>query len=242
MRFLSFLVLLILSSGCATDQRTANVTDGAYRTSGVEQFFLAELPDWGNFSAAGKCYKSRSFQYFDFAKLGQSYQLSYREQVELQAQYNARLEEYFRSTAKNFLKPMEESSFFSNTMEQVKGGVRHFKLPRVKEIDLIWLEGFSQAGQEAQLIKRAREGKFEERLPVIFSSCLSRLALQQWISDHNLDGVGFYTLSAEWLSSFDPQSTARPGLYLDLKQLLGPEIKINFTAPAQYPLNHELIF
>jgi hypothetical protein len=239
MRFLNSLVLLTLLS-CAAPEARQSFENGAYRTSGVEQFFLPELPEWANFSAAGKCSKSRSFQYLEFSRLARNYQLSYPELIELQAQYNARLEDYFKSTAKNFLKPMEESSFFTNTLEQVRGGVRLLKLPRVSEVDVIWLEGFIQTGQEKQLIRMLQQGKFDERLPILFSSCLSKMALQQWILLNKLEEQGLYTISAEWLSPFDASFSRRPGFYLHLQPLLGP-VKLNLIAPPNHPLNNELI-
>src|SRR5665648_237885 len=121
MRFLNYLLLLILYS-CSNGEVRQASRQAPYRTSGIEQFFLPELPTWANHSASGQCFKKHSFQYLDFTKLSKTYQLNYSDLVELQAQYNERLEAYFRSTAVRFLKPVEEASFFSNTIENVKGG------------------------------------------------------------------------------------------------------------------------
>ena len=128
MKFLSFSLLLILIS-CTNGPVRQDVDDAPYRTSGLEQFFLPELPTWANTSASGQCFKKHNFQYLDFSKLSSTYQLKYPELVELQAQYNERLESYFRSTAVRFVKPVEEAAFFSNTLENVRGGVKHFKIP-----------------------------------------------------------------------------------------------------------------
>ena len=140
MKYLSCLVLLSLISCSGSSIKQTIDPNTGYRTSGVEQYFLPELPRWANFSAAGSCFKNSSFTYLNFPKIKEAYQLSYPEMVELQAQYNERLENYFRSTAVRFLKPVEEASFFSNTLEQVRGGVRSLKLPPVQEVEVIWLE------------------------------------------------------------------------------------------------------
>jgi len=226
MKYLSYLVLLALIS-CRSQPSVKDLETSAYRSSGVEQFFLPELPKWANHSGVGSCFKVSSFQYLDFPKLKEAYQLSYPQMLELQAQYNERLENYFRSTAVRFLKPMEEASFFSNTLEQVRGGVRQLKLPPVvREVDVIWLESYPVV----ELKKLAASGQFDERLPLLFSSCHSRQSLGQWIAQEQLEEAGFYLLTAEWLSPFDKDLQYQPRLSINLKELLGPNIKINFKA------------
>lgn len=225
MRYLNFLVLLILISCGSSETKNGFDPSLSYRTSGVEQFFLPELPEWGNFSSAGACFKTSSFHYMNFKKLKEAYQLSYAQMIELQAQYNERLENYFRSTALRFLKPVEEASFFANTLEQVRAGVKSLKLPPVTEVEVIWLEAFTPA----ELKKIANSERFNEKLPILFSSCYSKQALTQWLMQEQLEEAGFYLLTAEWLSPYNSQTESQAGLKLDLAQLLGPNIKITLN-------------
>lgn len=240
MKFLNCLVLLLIIS-CSNGEVRKNVDDVSYQTSGIEQFFLTEIPAWANASGSGQCFKSASFTYLDYPKLAKSYQLSYQEMAELQAQYNDRLESYFRSTSVRFLKPMEQSSFFSNTLEQVRSGTRHLKLPEVKEVDVIWLDGFVQKGKVEELKAMANKGSFDQRLPIIYSSCLSRQAINQWLSEHNLEQVGFYVLTGEWLSPYGSDLALKPGLRLELKQLMNKDIKIKIISPDSHLLPTELV-
>lgn len=238
---LSFLALLTLIS-CTTDSSRQSIKDTPYRTSGVEQFFLAELPGWKNSSAFGKCFKSNSFQYLDFAKLNVTYQLSYREMIELQGQYNQKREDYFRSTAYRFLKPVEEAAFFSNTLEQVRGGVKHFHIPDVREVDVIWLEGFLQEEKGLQrLSQMAAAGLFDERLTILFSSCLSNQRLVQWVTESGLEQVGFYLLSAEWLTPYGGDLTLKTGLHIEIKQLLNPGVKVKLVTPNEKISTNEIV-
>ena len=226
MKFLNCLVLLTLIS-CASSELKQNIDSSAsYRTSGAEQFFLPELPKWANFSSEGRCFKANSFTYLNFQKIKEAYQLSYLEMIELQAQYNERLENYFRSTAVRFLKPMEEASFFSNTLEQVKGGVRSLKLPHVQEVEVIWLESFTAA----EIKKIVRSEKFNQKLPILFSSCHSKQSLSQWIAEEQLEDVGLHTLTAEWLSPYTSQATAKAGLSLELRELFGKNIQVTIIS------------
>lgn len=241
MKFLNFSLLLILTS-CSNGIVRKNATDATYRTSGIEQFFLPELPAWANHSSSGQCFKKNSFQYLDFNKIGSIYNLKYPQLLELQAQYNERLESYFRTTAARFLKPVEEAAFFSNTLENVRAGVRHFKVPEgVKEIDIIWLDRFIVNNQVQELKKMNDSGRFDENPPVIFTACFSKQDLSLWLIENNLDQVGIYSLTAEWLSPYGFDLQLKPGLQLDLKNLMKSDLKMNLITPAKDILPSEII-
>lgn len=240
MKFLNCLVLLLIIS-CGNGELRKNVDENTYQTSGVEQFFLAEIPTWANSSASGECFKSTSYTYLDYPKLSRSYQLSYQQMAELQAQYNDRLESYFRSTSVRFLKPVEQASFFSNTLEQVRAGVKLLKLPPVKEVDVIWLDAYVKEGKIEQLKSMAKNGGFDQRLPILFSGCLSRQALSQWLSEHNLDQVGFQVLSAEWLSPYGSDFTLKTGLHVEIKRLMNKDVKVRMITPDTKILPTEIV-
>jgi hypothetical protein len=241
MRYLSFFLPLILIS-CSQGEIRQSIDETGYRTSGIEQFFLPELPAWANHSASGECFKKHSFQYLDFNKLGSVYQLTYPELLELQAQYNDRLESYFRSTTIRFLRPVEESAFFANTLENVKGGVRYFKLPQtVNKVDLIFLDRYIALGREDEIRKMSEAGKFDEAVPVIFSACLSRQDLNQWLVEKNLDQVGFYSLTAEWLSPYSEKLQMVPKIHLEIKKLLRPNVEVRPISPEKGQLSSEIV-
>ncbi len=240
MKYLNSLVLLLLIS-CGGGEVRRDSENVPYRTSGVEQFFLPELPTWTNFSSSGQCFKSSSFHYLDFSKLSSQYQLSYVEMIELQAQYNERIENYFRSTAVRFLKPVEEASFFSNTLEQVRGGVRHIKLPKVTDVDVIWIDSFLQENKMSELKKMMEAGRFNENLPLLFSSCLSHQGLVQLVAENNLEDAGFYFLSAETLSAFGSDFVLKPGLRVELAKIFDPKIKFKLLTSNPKLLPTEIV-
>jgi hypothetical protein len=241
MKYLSFSLLLILIS-CSQSEIRKDISDTPYRTSGIEQYFLAELPAWANHSASGQCFKKHSFQYLDLNKLGGVYQLKYPELIELQAQYNDRLESYFRSTAVRFIKPVEEAAFFSNTLENVRGGVKTFKLPLMADkVDVIWVDRYIALKQVSEIKKMQQMGRFEERLPILFSSCLSRQDLNQWLIENNLDQIGFYSLTAEWLSPYSSGLEMKPGLHLEIKKLMGANVQVRFVSPGEILLPTEIV-
>jgi hypothetical protein len=223
MKYLNFLLLLTLISCGSGELKNDFESSAGYRTSGVEQFMLPELPQWSNGSSSGDCFKVSSFHYLNFNKLKDVYQLNYSQMIELQAQYNERLENYFRSAAVRFLKPIEEASFFSNTLEQVRGGVKSLKLPDVKEVEILWLESYTPS----EIKQMANSARFDENPVILFSSCHSRQSLNQWIHEQKLEDVGFYLVSAEWLSPYSSSNELKAGLHLELAELLNKDIKVN---------------
>jgi hypothetical protein len=241
MRYLNFFLLLTFISCSQGEVR--QIDEVGYRTSGIEQFFLPELPTWANHSASGMCFKKHSFHYLDFNKLSSVYQLNYLELLELQAQYNDRLESYFRSTTLRFLKPVEESAFFANTLENIKGGVRYFKLPEtVNKVVLIFLDRYIALGREDEIRKMNEGGKFDEAVPILFSACLSRQDLNQWLIEKNLDQVGFYSLTAEWLSPFDSNLRVGPRISIEVKKLLRTNVEVRPVSPEKDHLPSEIVF
>ncbi len=226
MKFLNCLVLLGLISCGSSQVKKRYDSDFSYQTSGVEQFFLPELPRWANFSSSAECFKNFSFHYMDFKKLQEVYQLSYPQMIELQALYNQQLEERFSSTAVHLLRPIEEASLFSNTLEKIRGGVRDFKIPAVAEVQVLWLESFTPD----EIRKIINDSNFNEQIPILFSSCHSKKSLSQWLIQENLDDVGFYLLTAEWLSPFSFNNEVLPSLKLDLPKFLGAHLNITFRA------------
>jgi hypothetical protein len=241
MRSLSFLLLLILTS-CGGGELRKDVPEVPYQTSGLEQYFLPELPAWANSSASGQCFKKHSFQYLDLGKLAQVYNLKYPELIELQAQYNDRLESYFRSTAVRFVKPVEEAAFFSNTLENVRGGVRTLKLPAgATKVDIIWLDRYVALGQAGELRKMNELGRFDERVPLLFSTCLSKQDLNQWLIENNLDTVGFFSVTAEWLSPFGADLELKSALHIEIKMLLAPAVNVRFLVPSEIMLPPEIV-
>lgn len=241
MKYLNCLLLLVLVS--CSNGTVRDLTVQPYRTSGVEQYFLSELPIWANGSASGQCFRKHSVQFFDFNKLGKAFNLTYPELLEFQAQYNRRLENYYRTVTVKFVKPMEEAAFFSNTLENVRGGVRLFKVPaEAKKVDVIWLDRFIAHDRIEDIRKMHESGRFNERLPVLFSACLSQEDLNQWLIEYSMDNFGFYALTTEWISPFGSDLTPRAGPQVEIPKLFGKDVKLEFIRPKENLLPSEIVF
>lgn len=206
----SLLLILISCGGAPTKDYKVPSDITIYRGNGIEQFFLPELPKWGNRSQTGQCFRQFSVKYIDQEKLKLVHQLSYPEAIELQVQLNQKLEEYYENTVVKFLRPVEEAALFNNTLEQVKGGVKALKLPAVSQIELIWIDDYIMNNKEADFIKWANSSQFTENLPVLVSLCKTSTELKKWAQARNVDSVGLYYAGYEWLSPFTKDQTMAP--------------------------------
>lgn len=204
-----FLLLSLISCGTTTDYKVPD-TVSVYRGNGVEQFFLPELPKWINRSGTGQCFRQFSVKYLDQEKLKFVHQLSYPESIELQVQLNQKLEDYYKNTTTKFLRPVEEATLFSNTLEQVKAGVKALNLPAVSQIELIWIDDYIQNNKEADFIKWANSSEFTENLPVLVSLCKTSAELKKWAQDRNVDSIGLYYAGHEWLSPYNKEQVLSP--------------------------------
>jgi len=240
MKYLNCLLLLALVSCSSGKVRDLGIEP--YRTSGVEQYFLSDLPQWANGSLSGQCFRKHNVQFFDFPKLQKAFNLTYPEFLEFQAQYNKRLENYFRTVTVKFVKPMEEAAFFSNTLENVRGGVRSFKVPaEAKKVDIIWLDRYIAQDKIDEIHEMQKSGRFDERLPVIFSACLSQEDLNQWLVEYSMDNYSFYGITAEWLAPFGSDLSPKAAPQIEIQKLFGKDVKIEFIRPKESLLPPEVV-
>ncbi len=221
---MNFLVL-ILAISCSRAPLKDNSTSPFY-SSGIEQFFLPELPNWANFSVSGKCFRSLPIQYLDFRKLKLSYDLTYSQLVDLQILFNQKKSEKLSEAEEKFLKPVEEMALFSEMLEQVKSNLRPFKVYETHKYNLLWLEGYLEQKSVKDLSDYLDQEDFSQDPTIIYSSCKSRWELEKWLSDNNIEFESFSLIGADSLVAFNFEIKNIPGLKLDLKSYLGKEIEL----------------
>ena len=115
--------LFIAFLGCTTSP-TVNLKenyDQVYITNGVEQYFLANLPHWANFSTQSSCHRKKPIRFFNFENLKKSFSLDYEKMVHLQHMFNRQVYTAKLSMDKERIPPKDESFIFNNTYQNVIG-------------------------------------------------------------------------------------------------------------------------
>ena len=190
MKVIYLISLLGLISCSYTKTDGVNIEDASevFLTSGAEQFFLAELPFWANFSTDGGCFRSVPIRYLNFTQLKQNYNLSYDQMLHLQLMFNRRLNEHLRSTGQSIMSPKDEAYVFYNMYQKVVGGSYDFLIPRFEKLSLVWVDPL--IANKKKLVEIIRSEKVLDGFPILVSECLTSFELEDLAMKLGLDELG----------------------------------------------------
>lgn len=205
----NILFLLLILVGCASENLKPRTVENYYQSSGVEKYFLSELPSWSNFSTSAACYRKDQIRYFDINALMKSYSINYATAIQIQASYN---DEYLRLTpTKDAVLPFsEEQLLFFRANDKVNSKIVFFDPPTYKRIHLIWVDSVD----DTKVKKFLKSSVHDKGIPVLVSFCMTKHELEERFSETN-----FKILSAEMFSIFDIDGLKIPSFSLFIDQL-----------------------
>lgn len=178
--------------------------ENIYISSGIEQYFLPNLPAWANFSTAGQCFRKSSIRFLDFEKLKKSYDLEYEQMLHLQHLLNRKLYAFKTSSGKRELIPKDEAYIFNNAYQKVIGGSYEFRAPKFKKISVVWIDPFIADKRKIRKIFKRKD--VQSGHPILLSHCLNSYELEKLAIELKLDDIGVKYLSAEMLSTYSQSS------------------------------------
>ena len=241
MRLFYTISLLCLINCSYTKTDGVKVDSGEiYLTSGAEQFFLAELPYWANFSSDGACFRSVPIRYLNFSALKENYNLSYDQMLHLQLMFNRRLNENLKSTGQSLMSPKDEAYVFYNMYQKVIGGSYDFLTPRFKKLSLIWIDPY--LSDHKKLVQVVTNEKVLNGFPVLVSECLTSFELEELARDLELDELGVRYFSAEMFSIFSIENKRVPYFHVDISEFFkGKEIQV-FSSKEPLAIEGKYLF
>lgn len=198
--------------------------EGIYRSSGIEQFFLVDLPHWANFSKAGQCHRQNNIRYLHFENLNKSYNLNYTQIIHLQHMFNRKLYAYKASASSNEIPFKDESFVFYNVYQQVLGASYDFTPPKFKKVSVVWVDPFLK--DQKKLKKIINSERVLEGHPVLLSHCLTSYQLEELAQKLEVDKLGVKFISADMLSIYNNELSKDYDFALNLNEILkNKEIK-----------------
>jgi hypothetical protein len=226
MKNIFFLFLILV--GCANENLKTRTVENYYQSTGVEKYFLTELPPWANFSSAAGCFRQDPIRYFDLNALMKSYSINYATAIQVQASFN---DEYARlAKKKDTVIPFsEEQLLFFRASDKVNSKIIFFGPPTFKRIHLIWVD----AVDVAKVKKFIKSDTNNKGVPVLLSFCMTKHELEEKFSEEN-----FKMISAEMFSVYDIAGAKIPGFALSLDQFFKPEQELIIYSPQK---NNETI-
>jgi hypothetical protein len=231
--------LSVLLAGCTnmSDQGLKSRTvEDYYVTTGVEKYFLTDIPLWANFDQAAACYRPTSIRYFNIEALMKSYGLDYAKAIQVQASYNEELNA-FKGNLQNHIPTLkEEELLFYKVSDKVGSKIIFFDPPTFKRINIVWLdEVLDDAKKEMKLKKFLHSAVMDEGVPVIMSYCLTRDEVEKRFPDINTKMI-----TAEMLSVYSSTGERSPGFQIELNKFFGPSQKLYFYSQQLLQKNDQL--
>ena len=224
---LILLALIIVVSSCSflgnSGSKPRTVED-YYVTTGVEKYFLTDLPSWANFDQKAGCYRTTTIRYFDIDALMRSYGLNYNNAIQVQASFNDELLQFKRLDKNHLLNLKEEELLFYKVSEKVSSKIIFFDPPTFSRVNLIWLdEVLGDPKKEKKLANFINSSVMEAGVPILVSFCLTRDEIE-----NNYPNLHLKMITAELFSVYESTGQKTPGFKIDLEQFFSKSQKLFF--------------
>lgn len=219
---LKFLVLSLMITSCTSTLKPRDV-DQYYTSTGVEKYFLSDLPEWANYSVSAGCYRSSNIRYFNIDSLMKSYSMNYGDAVQIQATFN---EEYLvlKKQPGVTVGLKEEELVFFRASDKVNSKIKFFEAPTFKQVHLIWLdEALKGKKQEDKLRAFLQSPTQDSGFPVLISACLTKSEIEAKFPD-----MAIKAISAEMFSIYDGNGVKQPSIHIQLGAFFKPEQRLIF--------------
>lgn len=228
--FFAWLFAYLLITGCAVNKMEPRTVEDYYAQTGIEKYFLPDVPAWANFDQSAGCFRKTGIRFFNIDALMKSYALTYDQSLQVQASFN---EEYLRFKKSDKLKIptlKEEELLFYKVSEKVSSKIFFFDPPTFKRINLIWLDEVAGDEKKTRKLKAfLNSSTMDTGLPVLVSFCMTRDEVEAQFPDINTKMI-----TSELFSAFDSNGNAYPGLILDLGKIFKPNQSLYFYSQKKF--------
>jgi hypothetical protein len=235
-RVLCLLSCLFLAS-CAEDVLTTpkrKNLDSVFHGGQVEKYFLSDLPGWILFSEVGQCKKNYPVRYLHFGNVGNSYDMSYEELIQFQFGLNQKFQKYRKKNKESKILPKDQSFYFYNIYDQIRGGGRDFFVPKFNTIHVYWVDpALNNADIFFRLKKLLKSKTVDDGFPIFVSTCLIVSELEEFVAKNGWGNLGAKSLGQSMFSPFSKKLEKRPFFALNLSELM-PNKKIKLFMPKEF--------
>jgi len=231
---------LFLVSACASLSNPGlkpRTVEDYYVSTGVEKYFLADIPGWANFNQRADCYHNTNIRYFDIDALMKSYGFTYNMALQVQATFNEESWSFKKADKKQITTLKEEELLFYKVTEKVTNKIIFFDPPTFGRINMIWLdEVLGNPNSEKKLKSLLSSSTMDTGVPVLVSFCLTRPEVEELYPDFNTKMI-----TAELFSVYDNKGTKSPGFKIILDQFFKTNQKLYFYSQKKTDLTDEVI-
>lgn len=221
---LLLIITIVVTASCTTNGLKPRTVDQFYVATGIEKYFLPDLPEWANYNQSAACFRSQTMRYFDLDALMKSYTLKYNDALQIQASFNEEYLEYKKQLKGSQVSLKDEEHIFFRSSDKVNSKIVFFDPPTFKQIHLIWLDDALVGKKEEDRLKQFMNSTVhDDGFPVLISMCLSKAEVLARFPD-----MAVKVISAELFSIYDVEGKRKPNLHINVNTLFKPDQKITF--------------
>jgi hypothetical protein len=219
-----FFVSFFIISSCSYENLKSRTVEEYYIPTGVDKYFLSDIPAWANFDQFAGCFRNAHIRYVNVEALMKSFTLTFNQALQLQGLFN---EDFISLKNINKLQTptiKQEESIFFNSSEKVTSKIFFFVPPTFQRVNLVFLdEVLGNELKEKKIKTWLSSAAMETGVPVLVSFCLTKPEVEKKFPEMN-----YKMITAEMFSIYNMQGKMTPGFKLDLTQLFMPDQRLYF--------------
>lgn len=236
------LLFILFFVGCTSVDKPVSGTDFSLRSdrkavsSLFQEFFLAPISQWQNFSYEGKCFRESQESYLDWHKLMSSFSFKYFDTMEVQRQYNKKIYEKTKNTSIGKVLLQDRHLILAGVIDGIKAEKYSILLPKFDRINLIWVDNILQDKSKKNIHDFFQKDFFESGYPMLISFCFSSSYIENYLAKNMIDNFPGAILGSESFSIFDLEGKRHPYFSLNFSSLFSNDKKLYMYIPHGQPL------
>jgi hypothetical protein len=237
MRKVSFFLILFFIVSCSTQPLKSRTVENYFQSSGIEKYFLSEIPTWANLSETSGCFRNHSVRFFDIENMMKSYNYSFVESIQIQATFNNELEALKDKNKDKTIPMNDEQLLFFKASEKVSSKLNFFDAPTFNRINLVWIDSIlKDKSEEKKLRTFLNSSVFDQGVPMLVSLCMTKSEVEKLFPDFN-----YKILSAEMLSVFEVDGSKSPYFKLQIDKFFNEKQSLYFYSREKIFKNNNFI-
>ncbi len=206
-------------------------------SSGVERYFLPEVPYWANISEDARCRRMTSIKFFNMESLRSSLHLSYEESIQLQLMFNDEVQKVKKEKGIVHIPFESEEDIFYQVSDRVQAGIRVFRKPTFKRVNIVWIDPYLE--DPLKLNSAMKQPEMYKGHPVFLSLCFTFKEMAAWMMKNGFDQQNIRKISYELITPYTQDGKLDTSYHLNFDELLKNKntyiyIKKDWSAPALF--------
>ncbi len=212
-------------------------------SSGVERYFLPEVPYWANFSEEARCRRKTSIKFFNMEALRSSLRLTYEESIQLQLMFNDEVQKVKAEKQIAHIPFENEEEIFYQVSDRIQAGIRVFRKPTFKRVNVIWIDPY--LGNLSALRELMNKSEMYQGHPIFVSLCFTFKEMAEWMKEHNFDQQNIRKISYELLTPYTEEGKLDTTYHLNFDEILKHKkvyiyVNKNWSAPELFDGDFQL--